>query len=76
MIEIENEAFLSIYYDFPDWSLDISYTGKPTLYSISYANEHIWNVHIYDGNSHLHELDDYPPPEFALDFVKTIRLVK
>ena len=73
--EIEDDELLTIYYDFPDWTLDISFTGQPVCYAISYDGDHIWDVRIYEGMANDHDLSDYPPPEFALEFVKTIRYI-
>ena len=71
---IDDEALLTISYDFPHSGLEISDGVRPVLYAISYNGNYIGDVYICDGNYNP-GLTDYPPPEFALEFVKTIRYI-
>ena len=70
---IDDESFLSITYDFREVGLDWKWDDtSPLAYVIWYKDDKIATVPLWEtfGN-----LSNFPPKEFALEFVKTIRLI-
>ena len=74
IIPINDDSLLTITYDLKEYGLDWQWDNtSPLTYVIWYKDDEIATVPLWEtfGN-----LSNFPPKEFALEFVKTIRLVK
>ena len=73
-IDIEDYSLLTIDYGIPEYGLDWPDNFPPNGYEIYYDGLNIYGVEFDAHNIHWNE--ERPTPEFALEFVKTIILVK
>lgn len=67
--DINDSTLLDISYDLPGYGLD---SEKPWMFAISYDGTHIMNVNFSKSATY----PNYPPPEFALEFIKTFKFIK
>ena len=74
IVRIEDEALLKIEYGLFGAGLDLKNDYKPNCFAISYDGVNLFYVDIYEYNRYQYL--PCPSPEFALEFVKTLRLIE